>query len=388
MIRTAIIFVNYGPYHVARVKGLAEVEDIEPHFIELASEQKKYPWQTGADESGVVLETLSDASFEWTSFRELYGKLTRALKDFGPQAVVIPSYSPPIMLATARWAKKHGAASIMMNETTTLDHPRVWWKERIKGFLVKRYYDAAFVGGTATREYISGLGMADEWIWGGYDVVDNSYFSTRASEIVAKKQEYRKEYGLPERYFLYVGRFSEEKNLLRLLEAYRRYRDHRPDGWDLVLVGDGPQREDLVKAARWLDLEDVLWPGFRQVDELPVYYALGSAFVLPSTSEPWGLVVNEAMASGLPVLVSNRCGAAPDLVSEGENGYTFDPYDVEDLKNRMLVLSGSDEVEMYAMSEASRNIIVDYTPEIWVESLTDCIRQTISRKRVKDRRSG
>jgi glycosyltransferase involved in cell wall biosynthesis len=152
-------------------------------------------------------------------------------------------------------------------------------------------------------------------------------------------------------------------------------------------VGDGPQREELVKTARRLDLENVVWPGFRQVDELPVYYALSSAFVLPSTSEPWGLVVNEAMASGLPVLVSNRCGSAPDLVAEGENGYTFDPYDIEELKDRMLVLSGNDEVKRYAMSEASLSIIVNYTAEVWVANLTDCIRQTLSRKRVKYRRS-
>jgi glycosyltransferase involved in cell wall biosynthesis len=387
LIRTAIIFVNYGPYHVARVEGLAKVEDIEPRFIELASEHKKYPWQGGADKSGVVSETLSNAPYERNSFRELYGKLSRALDDFGPQAVVIPSYSPPIMLAAARWAKRYGAVSIMMNETTALDHPRVWWKEAMKSFLVKRYYDAAFVGGVATREYISGLGMSDEWIWERYDVVDNDYFSTRAGEISGKEQEYRKEYGLPDRYFLYAGRFSEEKNLPRLLEAYRRYRDRRPDGWSLVMVGDGPQREELFETSRRLGLEDVVWPGFKPVDELPVYYALGNAFILPSTSEPWGLVVNEAMASSLPVLVSNRCGSAPDLVSEGGNGYTFDPYDVEELEDRMLALSESGEIKRYSMSETSRKIITDYTPEIWVENLTDCIRQTMSRKKAKDRSS-
>jgi 1,2-diacylglycerol 3-alpha-glucosyltransferase len=80
----------------------------------------------------------------------------------------------------------------------------------------------------------------------------------------------------------------------------------------------------------------VLLPGFKQYSELPVYYGLASAFVHASTSEPWGLVVNEAMASGLPVLVSNQCGCAPDLVREDRNGFTFDPCSVQQLTELML----------------------------------------------------
>lgn len=379
MIRTAVIFVNYGPYHVARVKGLAKAEGIEPHFIELASEQKKYPWQTSMGQSEITLNTLTHAPFEQVSFRELHGKLLRALEELEPEAVAIPSYSPPIMLAVARWAKARGVASIMMNETTEMDHPRRWWKEKIKSLLVKRYYDAAFVGGEATREYVSKLGMPREWIWDHYDVIDNDYFDTRAREVVEEKDKHRRETGLPEYYFLYVGRFSPEKNLPRLLEAYRLYRNYRPGGWGLVLVGDGPQREELLRTAQRLRLEDVVWPGFTQINELPVYYALGGAFILPSASEPWGLVVNEAMASGLPVLISNRCGSAWDLVSEGENGYAFDPYSVEELAKCILKLSDSGRMERYAMGEVSRNIIADYTPEVWAKNLADCVRQTVSR---------
>ena len=78
-------------------------------------------------------------------------------------------------------------------------------------------------------------------------------------------------------------------------------------------------------------MEDVLLPGFKQYPELPLYYGLAGAFVLPSLTEPWGLVVNEAMAAGLPVVVSDRCGCASDLVRPGENGFAFDPCDIEQL---------------------------------------------------------
>ena len=79
----------------------------------------------------------------------------------------------------------------------------------------------------------------------------------------------------------------------------------------------------------------VILPGFRQYDELPAFYGLARAFVHASTTEQWGLVVNEAMAAGLPVLVSDRCGCAQDLVRNGVNGFTFDPCDVEELAGLM-----------------------------------------------------
>src|SRR5207247_9691952 len=137
--------------------------------------------------------------------------------------------------------------------------------------------------------------------------VDNGYFTGMAAVIRADPKWWRTRLWLPDRYFLYVGRCSSEKNLIRLLHAYRHYRKQHPEGWQLVLVGDGPQRAELEDCARASGIRDILWCGFKQIDELPTYYALSGCFILPSTSEPWGLVVNEAMACGLPVLVSSRC---------------------------------------------------------------------------------
>src|SRR5207244_4064698 len=102
------------------------------------------------------------------------------------------------------------------------------------------------------------------------------------------------------------------KNLPRLLEAFAGYRRLAGDAaWELVLLGDGPLRPELVALLKDLELDGhVLLPGFKQYDELPAYYGLAGAFIHASTTEQWGLVVNEAMASGLPVLVSDRCGCA------------------------------------------------------------------------------
>ena len=107
-------------------------------------------------------------------------------------------------------------------------------------------------------------------------------------------------------------------------------------------------------------------PGFKQYGELPLYYANAGAFVHASTTEQWGLVVNEAMASGLPVLVSERCGCAPDLVETGRNGYTFDPHDVDALARLMLDMA-SDACDRAAMGRASREIVARWSPATFAE---------------------
>lgn len=378
MNRTAIIVVNYGPYHMAWARSLAEVSDIEPWFIELTSEQVKYPWKTDRDSDQLNFRTLVKGAYEQTSFRQMYRKLTGVLQELNPKAVVVPSYSPPIMLAAAHWAKKNGSASIIISASTPWDYERVWWRERLKRFLVRKYYDSGFVGGRASRNYLRSLGMPDEYIWGQHDAVDNEYFRSIGEQVLRNATAYRESAGLPERYFLYVGRFSPEKNLSRLLEAYRMYREANPKGWKLVLVGEGPQGKELRQIAGNLRLTDIVWPGFRQINELPIYYALADAFILPSVREPWGLVVNEAMASGLPVLVSERCGSAWDLVAKS-NGYTFDPYDVSEIAERMLDLSQKSEAEREAMGKASQRIVSGYSLELRTASLADCIRQTTKR---------
>ena len=174
----------------------------------------------------------------------------------------------------------------------------------------------------------------------------------------------------PSAYFLTSCRFVPEKNLLRLLAGYARYRQAVPDAWDLVLLGDGPLAGQIRSTLNQLGLEgSVHLPGFKQYEELPAYYALAGAFVLPSVSEPWGLVVNEAMAAGIPVLVSARCGCAQDLVHDGRNGWTFDPFDVEGLAALMARVSQLTPEQRLEMGCASQEIIARWKPETFAEGL-------------------
>ena len=148
--------------------------------------------------------------------------------------------------------------------------------------------------------------------------------------------------------------------------------------WGLVLVGGGPQDDLLRRRAQATD--GIVFAGFQQADRLADYYASASCLVLPSLSETWGLVVNEAMAAGLPVLVSHRCGCVPELVRQGWNGYVCDPLDVAGMARAMAVLS-SPAVDLEAMGAASKRLVSLYTPETWAHGLADCLEQTALRTR-------
>jgi glycosyltransferase involved in cell wall biosynthesis len=177
-------------------------------------------------------------------------------------------------------------------------------------------------------------------------------------------------------YFLASNRFVERKNLGRLVEGYKTFQDlvFRLQGaeqtgvWPLVLLGDGELRGELIARCVELELEVaepenlklnsyklktttgsgcVVFAGFRQIGELRAFYAGAGAFVHPALEEPWGLVINEAMASGLPVLSSRNVGAAEELVQEGKTGFLFDPGDVNSIAESLF--------KMFSMSEAERH---------------------------------
>ena len=379
MARVAVIFINYGPYHVARAKALAQVEDIQPTFVQLGSRERNAPGAADTDAISGSLVTLTEGYYEQCPQRILDQELVAALESCKPDVVAFAGYGLKPMRTAARWAKANGKGTVLMSATTEVDHARVWWREMWKRWWIGRHCDAGFVGGTASRKYLARLGMRDDRIWEGYDVVDNEYFARRADEVRLKAEHFRDEASLPQRYFLYVGRLSAEKNLVRLLRGYRQYRDGESYPWGLVLVGEGAHGGTLTALAKDLSLEDVVWAGLKQLSELPPYYASAGGFVLPSTSEPWGLVVNEAMACGLPVLVSRLCGSAADLVEEGKNGYTFDPYDASEIAERMSTLTSLGEAERAAMGQRSLQIVAAYTPETFAKNLTECILYSMAR---------
>ncbi len=146
-----------------------------------------------------------------------------------------------------------------------------------------------------------------------------------------------------------------------------------------MIAGDGPSRSELEACARNLRVEGgVIFAGLKTYRELPAMYALARAFIHASTRDPWGLVVNEAMAAGSPVLVSERCGCAPDLVRDGDNGFTFDPWDVRDIAEKMLTVHRDSSLRE-SMGRRSAEIIAEWGLQRFARGLKRAVEFAIER---------
>ena len=383
-----MIFDNFGPYHLARLRAAAATVS-GLLAVEVAGSSAEYAWLRRTENGGLkthedgnlkMVTLLERGTSREVSNRELTTEMNQALDDCQPQTVFIPGWSSKAVFAALSWCVRHEVPAIVMSESTEWDSNRKTWSEGIKRQIVG-LCSAALVGGRPHKDYMIKLGMPAERVFLGYDTVDNAYFRENAEKL---KAEARSGYGLPEKYFLASARFIEKKNLPRLLQAFARYREMAGKGesgkqkaeiWDLMIVGDGEMRPALTALRSSLGLDaSVLLPGFKQYPDLPAYYANAGAFIHASTTEQWGLVVNEAMASGLPVLVSNRCGCAADLVREGVNGFTFDPHNVEEIARLMLRISDF-RFPISDFGAASSRIIANWGPERFasgVMAAVDC----------------
>lgn len=363
MIKTAFLFHRFGPYHHARL--CAVKREVEVIGIEVSAVDATYAWAAEAPSPifrQVTLFHERDVMHE--SGGEIIRRVHGALDEIRPDVVAIPGWADRAALAALSWCVRHDVPAVMMSESSDLDGPRTWWKESLKSRIVG-LCQAGLVGGTPHRDYVARLGMPKDRIFVGYDAVDNEHFQRGACLARENAAPLRRQLGLPERYFLSSNRFIPKKNLSTLLRAYARYRtmaNHEP--WKLVLLGDGELRGELERARDDLGLRDaVLMPGFKQYQELPAYYGLADAFVHASIVEQWGLVVNEAMAAGLPILASRNCGCAADLVHVGVNGWLFDPLDEAILAAMLAKVADMPAAERSALGEASRQIIARWSPE-------------------------
>ena len=365
----AVVFHHIGPYHHARLNAAADKLSVTG--IEWSA--RAYDaWGAAATPARYRKVSLfPEATEHHPPKAELQRVLWSALEQTNPDVVAVNGWNNFGSLIAASCCVRRGIPMIVMSESSRQDEPRTSWKEAIKRRIVG-LYSAALVGGQRHVEYLVELGMPVDRVFTGYDVVDNDYFCERARQIRNSKSEIRNQRGLPENYFLASARFVEKKNLQRLIAAYAEYRKRSQTvgntPWDLVLLGDGPLRGILNSQLSTLNLnEHVHLPGFKPYDELPVYYGLANAFVHASTAEQWGLVVNEAIAAGLPVIVSNRCGCAPELVNG--NGFTFDPTNGSELVARLLEMASLSDLQRKHFSENSYGISANFGPERFGEGL-------------------
>jgi glycosyltransferase involved in cell wall biosynthesis len=382
-LRVAVLFDNFGPYHLARLRAASS--QVELLAIEVHGRSREYAWEASqAKEPFERVTLLAEAGSGERGAKHLQSLVNCHLHTFKPAAVFLPGWSSRAAFCGMQWCVANAVPAVLMSESTAQDEARSGWREAVK----RRYVglaSAALAGGTLHADYLAELGMPRERIFLGYDAVDNAYFAEQVDWLRAAAAPGAGACPC----FLASARFIAKKNLPLLLRAYARYR-HLSTAltpvWNLVLLGDGPLRAELEALRAELKLQDcVELPGFKQYDQLPAYYARAGAFVHASTTEQWGLVVNEAMASGLPVLVSNRCGCAPDLVRDGVNGWTFDPTNEEQLAELMLKLSTLNSASLSTLGAKSVEIISAWGPDRFAAGLRQAAECAV---RVEPKRAG
>ena len=217
-------------------------------------------------------------------------------------------------------------------------------------------YDGFLAIGTANAEYYRSMGIAQERIFHVPYTVDNDRFIAASNASRSERNITRTKLGMhPELpAILYASKFEERKRPDDLLTAYTKLRGEGIAA-QLVLVGAGVLEEHLKRRVASEAIPDVVFPGFINQSELPAVYGASDVFVLPSTNEPWGLVVNEAMCAGLPVIVSEEVGCAKDLVLRGENGETFTAGDISGLVAALRpILTNPDRRASYGRSSVQR----------------------------------
>lgn len=364
-----LAFQRFGPYHHARLRAVAARMPVVG--LELGTVDD-YAWRYERSSEDVPFVTaFHGENPDHVSPRRLVNRLCEILEAYRPSVVAVPGWGQRCALALLAAAQRVGAPTVLMSDSTRDDARRTIAIEAIKARVLQQF-TAAFVAGTRHQDYLIKLGFPKSRIATGYDVIDNAHFNRLdldPSDVADHP------FASPARCFLSVSRFLPRKNLIGLIDAYDRYAVAAGSAaWRLRIVGDGPEREPLIAARdAAANAAGIVIDGFLQYEELPAAYAAASCFVLPSLSDQWGLVVNEAMAAGLPVLVSNRCGCAPDLVADGINGFVFDPEDVDGLARLMARIAGGD-VDLDAFGAASRRIIAQWDLPRFAEGFEEAAR--------------
>jgi glycosyltransferase involved in cell wall biosynthesis len=368
--KTVILTEIIAPYRIPVFNALARRAGMDLQVIFLAETDKaRRQWRIYTDEIRFSYEVLPHWRWRAGNSSFLINRgLWSALNKVGPQVIICGGYNYAASWEALLWARCRGVAFVLWSESNAQDARQGQaWVESLKTYFV-RHCARFVVPGKASFEYLRSLGSPEASILTAPNAVDNSLFATRAEDTRAHAAEFREKLGLPSRFILFVGRLVPEKGIFDLLEAYAKLESGLRSQVALVFAGDGGSREALSQQAKRITPGMICLPGFAQREDLAGLYALAETFVLPTHSDPWGLVVNEAMACGLPIIVSSVAGCSADLVEDGWNGYVVPPRDSRKLSLAIGALLRQPELRQ-RMSARSSERIRNYSPEACADGL-------------------
>jgi glycosyltransferase involved in cell wall biosynthesis len=361
--RLVIITEIIAPYRIPVFNVLAQHPEIDLRVIFLATTDPSIrQWRVYAEEIKFSYDVLPSWRAKLKKYNLLLNqKVVDALLWAKPDTIICGGYNYLASWQALRWAKRNYVSFLLWCESTANDYRAGY---RVVELLKKIFFDkcdACIVPGTAAEEYAGQMGVSREHIFIAPNAVDNDLFASRANDARQNAPRLKTDFNLPARYFLFAGRLVKSKGVFELLQAYGSLNENLRSQIGLVFAGDGSLRAELQCIATSICPGNVRFAGFVQRDELASYYALADCLVFPTHSDPWGLVANEAMACGLPVICGQSAGCAADLVKS--NGRLIDSRNVDQLAHAMEELATDAELRRQ-MSHESLKIIRNYSPEI------------------------
>lgn len=342
-----LIWDRIGDYHAARFRALETIAGKGNVLIaDLGGADKLYQWKNPLHDSPYYFP-LSQKPVEEADTAGRMRAVRKLVREHNIRIAGISGYGRPEYRAMLHWCRLNGIQVVLFAES--------WYPGRLdwlKGWYLKSLCTGFLVSGERAKEHFSSrLAIPGNRIFIPYSVVDNRHFSVSQPDYSAQK-------------LLCVARFSEEKNLRMLVEAFAQS-GIASKGWKLELVGGGPQKQLLTEMAG----EGIVFREWVAYEDLPALYASASFFILPSSFEPWGLVVNEAMAAGLPIALSEECGCAPDLLSDEKLRFSAKSPDL--LVAILRHLAQYTAAELQQMGLENRERIHAFSPEAWAEAFLE-----------------
>jgi glycosyltransferase involved in cell wall biosynthesis len=311
-----------------------------------------------------------DAPFDARQFADLgmiYNRqqqtdpeILESVRAFHPNAILTSGWIDKGYVRICRQLRNDGIPVIAGCDTQWTGSVRQQIAGLTAKWHIRRSIDVLWVTGERQAVLARALGYHGDRLWDGYYACDWEAFAKASTRETGHEDRKSSSADLP--YFLFVGRYVEEKAIDVLADAYLEYQRRVAHPWRLVCAGTGPLRDRLLRAGA----ED---RGFVQPSDLPALMHSASAFILPSRFEPWGVVVQEAAASRLPLILSDACGAGVHLLREHLNGYSFPLGDKRSLADRMIAMTEIDPHTRLSFSNLSFQLSQQYTPNLWALTL-------------------
>lgn len=343
--RIGFLWENFGPMHDDRCRAMADALGHPDAVvgIELYSRSDTYQWRT-APAAGFRKITLRPAGERPIPALSLSLAIARACLGERLGSVFLCHYERPEIFLAAVMLRASGMRVFSMGDSKFDDYPRRLMWEVLKS-LAHAPYMGALAGSPRTKDYLRLLGYRPGMIEGGYDAVSVDRIRTLAEGAGTRP--------FAQRDFLIVARLVPKKNIRTAIEAFRLFAADDPHGRKLVICGSGPLEAELKAQAAVAGLEGrVVFAGFEPIDAIARRMADSLALLLPSIEEQFGLVIPEALAVGLPVIVSTACGARDELVRSGVNGFVVEPENAVGWAFFMREM-GKDETLWHRLHEAA-----------------------------------